>query len=170
MSDTNPFLRHAFAALVLTSLAAVLLAVSLMPLRPATSGLAVPDLVLCLTCAWALRHPQSAPMILMFTIGLMADLLLGRPVGLGALTLLVITEVLRRQPAGVSFLLEWLFVSILIVIGSLVQLGVLMVTFAARPDTAMVLINAIVTALCYPVLAGAVRAALRIGRGRRRQG
>ncbi|MBB5516728.1 rod shape-determining protein MreD [Rubricella aquisinus] len=167
MSDTTPILRHAFAAVVLTTLAALLLAVSLMPLRPATSGFAVPDLVLCLACAWALRHPQSAPMILMFAIGLIADLMLGRPVGLGALTLLLITEVLRRQPAGVPFLLEWVFVSLLILLGSLAQLGVLMITFAARPDTMMVLINAVVTALCYPLLAGAVRAALRIGRGRR---
>lgn len=166
MSDTAPLIRHTVAAMVLTWVACLLLALSLMPVRPAVGGLAMPDLVLCLACAWVLRHPQSAPMVLLFALGLAADLLLGRPVGLGALAVVLITEALRQQPSGVPFLLEWLFVTVLIVLASVLQLGLLAITFATRPETISVIVAALVTALCYPLLSLTVTVALRLGRGK----
>ena len=54
-----------------------------------------PDLLLCVVAYWSVRRPRSAPAVLVFSLGLVRDLLTDVPVGAGALSLMVISELLK---------------------------------------------------------------------------
>lgn len=74
-------------------------------------GLPAPDLLYCVLAVWVIRRPLQASVWLVLGLGLFGDLMLSRPVGLGALGLLLATEALRANAGllqGASFALEWL--------------------------------------------------------------
>jgi rod shape-determining protein MreD len=69
-----------------------------------------PDLVYCLVAAWVVRRPAAAPLWAILALGLAGDLLLSRPLGLGALGLMLGAEALRSNAAlvrGGPFAVEW---------------------------------------------------------------
>lgn len=83
---------------------------ALIPLAPG-SGMVPPDLLYCLLVAWTLRDPRSIPLWLVLALGLFADIMLSRPLGLGTLGLVLATEVARRnagQRRATPFLVEWI--------------------------------------------------------------
>lgn len=72
-------------------------------------GLQSPDVLMMLTFAWLLRRPDQLPFWLIALMFFLRDLLTGAPPGIGALTVLVATELLRRRQEPlreVSFLVE----------------------------------------------------------------
>jgi hypothetical protein len=95
----SPFL----ARIVLVVLALAAIHVPMIPVSHAADRLPVPDLLFCLLAAWVVRRPERLPLLLVVALGLLADLLQARPVGPGALGLVLATEVLRiARPAGGS--------------------------------------------------------------------
>lgn len=89
------------------------LALTVAPLLPLSPGgaLVPPDLAFCLTVAWVIRRPARLPFPAILAVGLLGDLLLSRPVGLGALCLLVAAEAFRHRAHlfwSAPFPLEWL--------------------------------------------------------------
>ena len=81
-----------------------------LPLSPG-GALMPPDLAYCLTIAWVVRRPARLPFPAILAVGLLGDLLLARPVGLGALGLLVLAEAFRHRAHlfwSAPFPLEWL--------------------------------------------------------------
>lgn len=152
------------AAVLALGLAAIGLALA--PLDFAGGATPGPDLVFCLVIAWVVRRPASAPLWAVVALGLAADLFLSRPLGLGALGLLLAAEATRGSAgtlAAGSFAGEWLTASVLCLAAVLGAHVALELAFADGPALAPLLRHAGVTALAYPFVA----AVLAVGLGMR---
>jgi rod shape-determining protein MreD len=136
---------------------------ALIPLGPG-GALVPPDLLFCLVLAWTLRAPDPVPVLVLAGLGLFADALLSRPMGLGALGLLLAAEAMRAlgpRLRGVPFPLEWLVAAVLF---ALVLAGMhvaLRLVFAEGPPVVDLLRYLVATALAYPLMAAAVAIGLR---------
>ena len=94
---------------LLTGLGVLSVLAVTMPLGPG-GALVAPDMLYCLLVAWAIRRPAQLPLWVVVALGLFADLLLSRPLGLGALAQLLVVEAFRRRALffhGTPFVLEW---------------------------------------------------------------
>lgn len=117
--------------------------------------LAPPDLLYALLVAWVIRRPQGVPLALVVALGLFADLMLSRPLGLGALVLLFAVELFRQRGRlfwGAPFPLEW----VAVVLAFAFMLGlehlVLMVAFMPSPGLSTSLHHLAATAVSYPIV------------------
>lgn len=149
-------IRRLIRVLMLLLVGFICILVLAVPLTPGVPSWPMPDLLIALCCYWVLRRPGSAPVIAIFVLGLTADLLLMRPVGLGALTLVLVTEVLRaqiRHLREVPFVLEWLMVGSLMAAGVIVQVVLMWISLGTLPMLAELAQYAGVTILSYPVVA-----------------
>jgi rod shape-determining protein MreD len=114
-----------------------------------------PDLLYGLVVAWLIRRPASAPLWAVLALGLFADVMLSRPIGLGALALVLVSEWFRlrgrlfhRSP----FPLEWLAATLgFAAIMAAMHVALVMV-MAPAPGLAMTLRHVLVTALTYPLI------------------
>ena len=79
-----PFVEKA----IFLGLGAVAVEAALIPLGPG-SALLAPDLLFGLVVAWVIRRPATAPLWAIVALGLFADLMMSRPLGLGALGLML---------------------------------------------------------------------------------
>jgi rod shape-determining protein MreD len=119
------------------------------------STLVAPDLLYGLTIAWVIRRPATAPLWAVLSLGLFADVMLSRPLGLGALGLVLASEWFRlraRRFHGAPFFLEWLAASAAfaaILAGIEIALALV---FADRPGAAAMLRYGVTTALAYPLI------------------
>ncbi|MFO1104647.1 MAG: rod shape-determining protein MreD [Amaricoccus sp.] len=145
--------------LLLPALALVAIYLPLIPLAPG-SGAVPPDLLFCLLVGWTIRRPNAIPAWAVLLLGLFADLMLSRPVGLGALGLLLATEAARIESARLRsgpFLLEWLLVTLCFALVLTWTEILLRLSFAAGPGFGAALRHLGATALAYPlVVAGLV--------------
>lgn len=124
-----------------------------------------PDLLLCVVIYWSLRRPGSTPMLLVFALGIVRDLLTDVPVGAGALSLVLVSEVfkgMRRRFARSSFALEWFAVFIAAALSALMQWFLVLVTLAHPPYLTDLWNQVLYTALLYPVLVVIFRWLMRI--------
>jgi len=145
---------------VLTSLA--LIVAALLPLAPGRIGLPGPDLLTALTLAWVARRPEQVPVLSVAVIGLVADILLFRPLGLGAAIAVVASEVPRRREhrwREHGFLVEWLRVAILMVLMVLAERTIRTLffipdTLAPLPPLGQDILRLIATVAVYPLVAG----------------
>lgn len=145
-------------ALTLAGLICTLIA--MIPFRAALPTLVSPDLLTALCCFWVIRRPDTAPMPLIFALGLVADLLLMRPVGLGALVLVLMTEGLRSQYGAlrdVGRVLEWLMFTALFSVATLGIMAVMWVTFAEVPPLGAMGERIVITAMIYPLVGTTAR-------------
>ncbi|MEM1346027.1 MAG: rod shape-determining protein MreD, partial [Pseudomonadota bacterium] len=113
MSAKPSGLAIAVRALLLALAGLVAIAVEAAPLGLEPRALPSPDLLACLVACWAVRAPEAAALVLVFALGLVRDLLTDLPIGLGALTLVLLAEAMRLRAGRASgwsaFLLEWLW-------------------------------------------------------------
>ncbi|MEO1491474.1 MAG: rod shape-determining protein MreD [Pseudomonadota bacterium] len=124
-----------------------------------------PDLVLCVVAYWAIRRPGSTPVLAVFVLGLMRDLISDVPVGAGALSLVLAAEVLkrwRRTLARSGFLREWIVVFGAALATTAFQWLLVMITLAQPPFLDQLLNQCLYTAMAYPVVAMLFRWVLRI--------
>jgi rod shape-determining protein MreD len=141
--------------LAILALGCAAIYLSLLPLG-SDARLPTPDLVFCLVLAWVARRPAEAPLWAILTLGLAADLFLSRPLGLGALGLLLAAEAMRASAASLSngpFLAEWASAAVLALAVMLGAQVALEITFIAGPGLAALLRAAASTALAYPLVA-----------------
>ena len=124
-----------------------------------------PDLLLCVIAYWAVRRPGSTPMLLVFGLGLVRDLLTDLPVGAGALSLVLVAEALkrwRRALARSAFMLEWAVVA-LAALASTTLHWLLVVLMLAQPPYLFDLgLQCLYTAGAYPAIALIFRWLFRI--------
>ena len=166
MSSARHLSRPARSALLFL-LGAVAIHAALIPLGP--GGMLVPpDLLYCLVIVWVLRAPDAAPVWLLVGLGLMADILLSRPIGLGALGLLLAAEVAGRNAAtfrALPFFAEWAAASIgyAVILAGICTL--LRLTFAETPGLQDVLRYLVATTIAYPLVALAVAWGVRLRPG-----
>lgn len=105
--------RLAGVAFVL-ALAFVAIAVEAAPLGIAADAWPSPDLLFCIIAFWSLRRPVAVPLLAVFAMGLVRDLLTDTPVGAGALGLVLAAEALKaaaRPLARRGVGAEWLAVA-----------------------------------------------------------
>lgn len=166
--------RRRFGPLVETfgvlSLGAGAIYAALLPVSHLADGLPTPDLVACLAAAWVVRRPAEAPLWAILLLGLAADLLLSRPLGLGALALLGLTELLRGQAAGLragAFVFEWAVVALLIGASLAAMQVVLDLTLYPGAAGAALAAQAALTALAYPLVVWALALGLGMKTARR---
>ena len=148
---------------LLAGLACIL--VGLIPITPGADSYPMPDLLFCVLAYWVLRRPEGASLPLVFALGLIADLMLGRPVGLATFLLVVMTEILRGQSLAlrdVSFIFEWLLFAVLTALMLLGQMLLLWITFSEVPSAQLIGQYGLFTVMSYPVVAALCGTALGI--------
>lgn len=141
------------AGLAVTGLAAVMLEAA--PAGVAALSLPSPDLLFCLVAVWAVRAPGAAPILLIFALGLMRDLLTDLPPGLGALSLVAAGEALKARAAQLSrqpFLVEWFWVALAGAAMVALQWLGLLATFLQPPYGSLLAQQVIATALVWPLV------------------
>lgn len=141
---------------IYAGIACVLIFVHLLPLAMVPRVWAWPDLLLCVTFAWAARRPDYVPALLIALVFLTADLLFQRPLGLMTALVLLLTEALRTRAAGLRnapFILEWTTVAVAIVAVTLGNRLILAVVMSPQAPLALTLIQMLMTILAYPLVA-----------------
>lgn len=141
------------ATWIATSLVAVL--IPLVPLGHRTDAWPVPDLLFCITLIWVIREPRITGIGTIALLGLTADIFLGRPIGLGALALVLTSEAFRQQARFFQeniFLLEWLAAVLFFFAAQLLMAFVLLITFVDPPAMKDILRYTLGTIIAYPLL------------------
>lgn len=138
---------------VYVAVAVLLIFLRLLPLGSAAGSLPGPDLLLCLTLAWLQRRPDYLPPVLIGAVFLFEDLLLMRPPGLWTALVVLGTEVLRSRLAltrELSFLAEWLFISLLMVAMFLAYRMAFAVTILPQAGFGYAMMQVLASILVYP--------------------
>jgi rod shape-determining protein MreD len=135
----------------------VILFFHLLPLDPAPSHWAGPDIMVAVVLAWAVRRPDYVPIVLVAAVMLLADMLLQRPPGLWSVLVVCAAEWLKsreRRQRETAFALEWLtFASTLIVI-TMIYRTVMMVLILAPGALTLSLVQVVMTIAVYPLVVG----------------
>ena len=139
----------------------IAIAADLASVGGSAGALPAPDLLFCLSAAFAQRRPAATPATLVFLLGLARDSLSAGPFGLGALALTVSVEGARRAAAAArheGFLFDWGRAAAWAALGAaLLWLG-LALSFAPRPALFELALRLAATIAAYPL----ARAALRL--------
>ncbi len=139
--------------------------IPLVPLGHQTDALLVPDLLFCVTLIWVIREPRITTVGLIALLGLMGDIFLGRPIGLGALALVLTSEAFRQQARFFqenTFLLEWLAAVIFFIFAQLGMSFVLLLTFSETPAFADMMRYTLGLAIIYPFVTGFLLIAFKL--------
>ncbi len=129
----------------------------LMPLETTPRRFAGPDLLVCLSFAWAVRRPDYVAALSVGGLILLADLLFQRPPGLWAALMVIGTHTLKRRGVALAtlpFAAEWLSVSLTyagMMLANRLVLGALLVPQA---PLSLTVTQAIATLLAYPFIVG----------------
>lgn len=161
----TPRQRRLLGQLSYLAASLVLLVVAILPLSPGAVGWAGPDWLLAMTFAWVLRRPEQVPVLSIAVVMLAADVLLLRPLGLGAAIAVAATEAARRREQRWSergFPAEWLRVAVLMALMMLAArvlhvLFVIPATLAPLPVVGQDALRVIATVAAYPVVAAVMR-------------
>lgn len=135
------------------------------PLGLATTAQPSPDLLLCVVAYWSIRRPGSTPVLLIFLLGAMRDLLTDVPDGAGALSLVLASEMLkhrRRRFMRANFAVEWTAVAIAALAVAAMHWVLVILTFARPPYLIDLVHQSVYTIMAYPLMALFFRWILRI--------
>ncbi|WP_439524753.1 rod shape-determining protein MreD [Marivita sp.] len=143
--------------LLFVLMALLVLFFHLLPLNPAPSQWASPDVLVAMVFAWSVRRPDYVPILLVAAVMLLADMMLQRPPGLWSVLVVCAAEWLKsreRRQRETTFVLEWLtFASTLIVITVLYR-AVMMILILAPGTLTLSLVQVLMTIAIYPVIVG----------------
>lgn len=156
------FWRTVFVAMTVANMF-----VKLLPLGREAGNWPGPDLFLCLIFVWVLRRPAQVPVLMLAVLLLAEDMLLMRPPGLWTALVLVGTEFLRVRAAltrELSFLMEWLLVSAIMLGILLAYRAILFATMVEQVGFGFALVQILWTVLCYPLVVGFTQAAFNLRR------
>ncbi|KPA21459.1 hypothetical protein shim_21640 [Shimia sp. SK013] len=139
--------------LVFSLLCVIFILLKLTPFSTAPQLWSGPDLMVVLCLAWAVRQPDYTPPLLVALVFLLADFLFLRPPGLGAFTMVIGVELLRRRAPALrdaTFVTEWATVAALMILIPIVARLILMLFFLDRPSLGLTLIQVIMNIAIYP--------------------
>ena len=146
---------------------------SLLPLDMTPARMAGPDLIVALTFAWAIRRPDVVPAPLVALMLLLADFVLQRPPGLWAALTVVMTESLKardRHSLETAFALEWVSVSVALIVMSLAYQIVLLLLIIPTANGALLLTQTVLTILVYPAVVAVSHVVFGLRRARPGEG
>ena len=159
----NP--RLWFETVLFIVLGFVAIGLAILPMGLTADSIPFPDLIYCLFAAWVIRRPESAPMIAIAGLGLIADAMMMRPIGLWALMLLLGTEGLRiseRAFREIPFVLEWVYVSGFLIIMVILQNVILLVSFDEVYNAKTLAGHVLRTIAIYPIVVAMLHWIFRI--------
>ena len=145
--------------------AIIAILIPLLPLGHQSDAWLVPDLLYCLTLIWVIREPRIIGVGTVAMLGLACDIFLGRPIGLGAIMLVLTSEAFRQQARFFQenmFLLEWAAAVVFFMLAQLGMSLVLVLTFTDPPQMGNVLAYVLGTAIAYPLIAGLLYASVKV--------
>lgn len=148
--------RRIFGQAVYVALFLAILFWRLLPLAPGRVIWPGPDLGLCLTLIWVLRRPEQVPVLGIAALYLIEDILLLRPIGLGAAVVVLGTEAARKREQRwreLPFMVEWLRVTMLLALMMLAYRFLLTIFFLPPPPLGQAMLQFIATTAAYPLLA-----------------
>lgn len=152
---TDAWLPAPAQSAVFVFLAALAILFPLMPLQLRADAMALPDILFALMAAWLLRRPDTLPMLLLVPLLLLADFILGRPVGLWALLGLIASEFFRGQSVVLRrqhFIVEYLTFISVFSIALVLQWLVLSLALVPQPSGARMFEFFALTVLSYPLI------------------
>ncbi len=122
-------------------------------------GLAVitPAFTLIAIFFWSIYQPHRLPYWVTFLIGVLQDLLLGMPIGQGALGLLLIQGLVvsqRRFFIAKPFLVVWWGFAMVAPLGGVIAWAIASITRDAFIPVLPVAVQTVVTVLFYPLFGG----------------
>lgn len=141
----------------------MILVLRMLPIGTEPVSFPFPDLLISITLAWVTRRPDLVPFWAIAILFFMADLLLQRPPGLYTAVVLVGTDILRRQTGGMRnlpFILEWIVIAASLVAITVAYRAILFVTFTPMAPLGLTLLQLVITAVFYPLIAGVLQVAL----------
>lgn len=131
----------------------------LTPIAMTPSVFLWPEVMLLMAFALIIRNPVFVPFWLIGLVFLIGDILLARPLGLGAFTAVLATEFLRKnRPAFVEmlFLGEWFSIAILLLAVGIVRALLLAITLAEGIPFWAYMSQYGLSVLAYPIIVGLV--------------
>ncbi|MCF6444173.1 rod shape-determining protein MreD [Nereida sp. MMG025] len=156
MADTSVSHKWLYRGLYIV-IALVTYYIHLLPLQTIPRGWGLPDILLCLTFAWALRRPEYVPLTLVAALFFLGDMLFQRPPGLQSAAIILGLEFLRTRRGDVraaTFPTEW-FMVVVTMVGILIFTRfVSAIALLDPPSLRLTLIQFVITAACYPFIAG----------------
>lgn len=135
----------------------------MLPLGTEPTVIPFPDLLISITLAWVARRADLVPFWAIAVLFFASDLLLMRPPGLYTAVVLIATDVLRRQTDGLRnlpFVLEWMVIAATLVAITVGYRAVLFVTFTPMAPLGLTLLQLLITAVFYPLIAGILQIVL----------
>jgi len=141
--------------LLFVGLAGLIIFVRLVPLDIGGGRFPGPDVLLCLTFAWAMRRSDYVPVLLVAAVFLTADMLFQRPPGLWPALVLVGLESLRARAAvsrDLPFAIEWAMVAGVLAMMMLADRMVLALFFVDQVSFGLSILRLIVTIAAYPAI------------------
>ncbi len=139
------------AGFVAMAMAAILIEVA--PLGLSAGASSAPDLVAVAVFFWALRRPEATPILLVFLVAILRDLLAGGPVGAGALTLVIAAVMVRaRNGAHLPPHLEWALFAIFAFATAFGAWLMVWITAGGAPALSTVLSRAALSVMVYPAI------------------
>lgn len=157
----NPSARFWLYQGLYLALAVLNMTALLLPLPRNAESLPGPDLLLCLTLAWAIRRPDYLPVLLIALVFLLQDFLLSRPPGVWTMLVVVTTEFLRGRWAltrELNFPTEWLLMTGLMLAALLVNRLIMIIFMVPMPGLGPTLVQALWSILIYPAVVWAIQA------------
>ena len=154
MVDPRTLRRWSFRA-VFVALAGLVVFVRILPYHVGQETLPAPDLLLLLIFAWVLRRPEYVPVWLIALVGLFADVVFMRPLGLWTLLTVLGSDFLRRRShlsPGQSFGVEWFKVAGVLLFMYVAQVLVLGLLMVPQPPVGATGLELTITVLVYPLV------------------
>lgn len=106
---------------------------------------------------WSIYRPDKLPFAATFALGLFHDLLTGTPIGLTALVLLLVQGIVNSQRVffhNKPFLVVWWGFTLLVPVAALTSWVIGSIFLGAMVPPLPIIVQAALTILLYPVLAG----------------
>ncbi|GHA45644.1 hypothetical protein GCM10008927_08300 [Amylibacter ulvae] len=166
MDEVNPYKSLRNRAIYF-GVCMALIFLRLIPLDLEPNKVGMPDFILCITAAIVIRKAIIAPYVLVGLVFLIADIMLSRPLGLGALIGVVGIEIVRNNRFSfreMFFLSELFLMAILFALMAFAQQLALSLVLADRLPLHSVLIQLVTTIACYPIVVFVISQMLRISK------
>lgn len=135
----------------------VLLILGLIPWHVPGLAVVTPALTLIAVYFWGIYQPHRLPYWATFVIGVLQDLLLGMPIGQGALVLLLIQGLVvsqRRFFLTKPFLVVWWGFAMVAPLGALIAWSVASVAREAVIPVLPIIVQTVITIMLYPLFGG----------------
>ena len=149
----------------------VLMLVSVVPLSFIHQMRSAPFIVIMAIYFWSIHKPEALPLLLLFTLGMVNDLLAGDPlVGMSALIFVGVGWGIGRRTSffrAQNFLTLWFGFSLIAVVIIIVQTLLSLVFLSSSPPLAACLMSLALNVMLYPFVAGALHIVARLA-GRQR--